>query len=303
MQKIKSHSTSLSCRRKMTTQELIQKILAQTQQISEEQLLEMLQAERNRTGGLLGDETLLRLIAARYGVQVQQNSIHNSGVLSSRRLVAGLNDVTIAGRTIAVFPARTFQGAEKSGKFATLMIADHDGIVRVVLWNEKADLVENGELKAGQVVRLLHGYTREDRYGKTELHLGGKSKIEIQPESKADDYPSIEKFALKISELGKTQGAVHLAGLVKDVYAPSTFPRSGMSDGKVLRFRLADISGEVMVVAWNEKAEELKDLKANCKVNLVNARLKEGQNGTLEVHVDSNVFVNFEAASHANRQI
>ena len=52
------------------------------------------------------------------------------------------------------------------------MIADKEGILRVVLWNEKAELVEKGELKAGQAVRLLHGYTREDRYGKTELHLG-----------------------------------------------------------------------------------------------------------------------------------
>ena len=166
--------------------------------------MERLQAEKARTGGLLGDETLLRLIAAKFGVQVQQNNIQNSGILSTSRLFAGLYDVTVAGRLIAVFPAKTFQGAEKSGKFATLMLADNDGILRVVLWNEKAELVEKGELKAGQTVRLLHGYTREDRYGKIELHLGGKSQIEVEPESKLR-ISILERFATKISTLNNTR--------------------------------------------------------------------------------------------------
>ena len=100
----------------MTSQTIIQEILAANPQISHEQILEKLQAEKTRTGGLLGDETLLRLIAAKFGVQVQQNHIQNSGVLSTSRLFAGLYDVTVAGRLIAVFPAKTFQGAEKSGK-------------------------------------------------------------------------------------------------------------------------------------------------------------------------------------------
>jgi len=81
MQKIKSASTSLSCRRKMTNQDIIEKILEKNPEISQEQILEKLQAEKSRTGGLLGDETLLRLIAAKYGVEVPQNSIHNSGTL------------------------------------------------------------------------------------------------------------------------------------------------------------------------------------------------------------------------------
>ena len=117
-------------------------------------------------------------------------------------------------RLVAVFPARTFEG-EKPGKFATLMIADNDGILRVVLWNDKADLVERGELKVGQAIRLLHGYTRQDLYGKVELHIGGKSQIEVEPQEKACEYIAIDKFATKISCLNKTSGNVHLSGTCK----------------------------------------------------------------------------------------
>ena len=282
----------------MTTQDLIQEILQKNPLISQEQIIEKLQAERSRTGGLLGDETLLRLIAAKFGVQVQQNTIHNSGILSTSRLFAGLHDVTVAGRLIAVFPAKTFQGAEKSGKFATLMVADNDGILRVVLWNEKAELVEKGELKAGQAVRLVHGYTREGRYGKTELHLGNKSQIELKPEAKADEYPSIEKFATKINTLNNLSGNVNLSGAVKEVLCESSFIRSDSSVGTVTRLTLMDDSGEVTVVFWDEKATELENtLKANTRLLLVNARVKESQNGGVEVHVDSNTFIDVQAAA------
>ena len=38
-------------------------------------------------------------------------------------------------------------------------------------------------------------------------------------------------------------------------------------------------------------------LKANARLLLINARVKEGQNGGLEVHVDSNTFIDFQTAT------
>ena len=275
----------------MTIQDLIQEIQRQNHLISQEQILERLQAEKAKTGGLLGDETLLRLIAAKIGVQVQQNNIHNSGVLSTSRLFAGLYDVTVEGRLIAVFPAKTFQGAEKSGKFATLILVDCEGLLRVVLWDAKAEMVERGELKAGQAVRLMHCYTKEDRFGKTELHLGGKSQILIDTETKVDQYPIIERFTSKIQTLNPNSGSVHLAGTVKAVLGKKAFSRIDESEGIVLRLVLRDDSGEVTMVVWNEKVAEVEVImRENPQLLLVNARVKEARGG-VEVHVDSNTFV------------
>jgi replication factor A1 len=212
-------------------------------------------------------------------------------------LFAGLNDVTVAGRLMAVFPVRSFEG-EKPGKFATLMVADDDGILRVVLWNDKADLVEKGTMQVGQAVRLLHGYTRQDRDGNVELHLGGKSQVEVLSQERPSDYPPIDKFATKICRLTKTSGTVHLSGTVKAVLGLTKFRRIDQSDGTVLRLTLADDSGEVTVVAWNEKAQELeKTLTANACLQLGNAKVRETQNGGIEVHVDFTSFVNVQAAA------
>ncbi|MGA3112125.1 MAG: OB-fold nucleic acid binding domain-containing protein [Candidatus Bathyarchaeia archaeon] len=279
----------------MTIQDIIQKILAENPDVTQEQILVKLRDERNRAGGLLGDETLLRLIAARYGVKVEQNGITNNGILASNRLFAGLNDVTVEGRLIAVSPVRTFEG-EKPGRYATLMIADNDGILRVVLWNDKANLVESSELDIGQTLRLVHGYTRADRYGKMELHLGGKSKIEVKPPEKTGKYPETEKFTTKIGSLNTSSGAVQISGKVKGTSGLTTFTRSNEADGKVMRITLTDDTGQVTAVVWNEKATELETLKINSHLHLINARVKEAQDGGIEVHVDSSTYINVQNA-------
>lgn len=275
----------------MAAEELIQQILVKQPEITREQILAMVETEKSKTGGLLGDETLLRCIAAKYGVELTHNKAYNES-LSSGNLFIGLNNVTVSGRIVAIFPVKTFQG-EKSGKFASLMMVDDDGILRVVLWNEKADYVENGTLKAGVNVKFSHGYTREDRTGKIELHLGAKSQIEITSENHANhDLSNLEKFSNKISELNKDSKPAVLSGSVEKIFGTSAFKRGDLTDGLVMRFLLADESGTINVVVWNEKADELKMLKIKAKVHLINARIKEAQNGGLEVHVDSNTFVN-----------
>ena len=272
----------------MIAEEIIQQILSKHPEVSREQILENIETEKNKTGGLIANETLLRLIAARYGVEVLQKTVYRRLAISD--LVAGLNDVTVAGRVVVVYPPRTFSGA-RSGKVANLMIADNDATLPVVLWNDKVDLIELGELKVGQLIRLLHGYTREDRNGKMELHLGSKSQVELEPQNmKADEYPSIGKFAIKISEITQDSNNVHLVGTVKEVFPVSTFTRSDMSAGRVMRLTLEDETGEISVVIWNGKVEELKNLKKNANLLLANAKVKENGIG-LEVHVNSYTYV------------
>ena len=282
---------------KMTTEEIIQQILAKHPEISREQILKTLETEKNKTSNLIADATLLRLIAAKHGVEIPPDKVYDRKLAISH-LVPSLNDVTVTGRIVAVFPPKTFEG-KKSGKYASLMITDKDGVLRVVLWNDKADLIESGELKAGQVVRFAHGYTREDRNGNAELHLSDKSEIETNPQNvSAEDYPSIGKFGSKIKEITNAHKKVHLAGIVKEVFPSSTFTRQDQSTGKVLRFTLADNTGKIAVVAWNEKAEELEtSLKSNVELQLVNTKVKATPNGGFEVHVDASTYVNVSAAA------
>jgi replication factor A1 len=209
--------------------------------------------------------------------------------------LSGLRNVTVVGRVVAVFPSKNFDGVRK-GKLASVLLADRSGLLRVVLWNEKADVAESGGVKVGQVVRFAHGYTREDMGGIVELHIGENGKVEVSPQDvNARNYPLICTFNVRIRELSdlrKRRVRVNIAGTVKNPSAVSTFERKNSTTGKVLPFVLADATGEVPVVAWNEKVEEIERMLTDCTaLQIVSARLKEGTDKCLEVHVDAGTYL------------
>jgi replication factor A1 len=280
----------------MNVEEIIAKILSKNPKVSREEILEQLKKEREKTGGFISDDVLLRIIAAEFGVETAADETLAQGLMF-RDLVHGLNDVTIAGRVVAVFPPKTF----KRGKVAHLLVADKSDIIRVVLWNDKAELVVSGKVRVGQILRFSHGYTREGHGGKVELHVGEKGEVEINPQdAKEKNYPTVVSFLAKIGELSKAHKnrRVNLAGVVKELFPPSTFQRSDSTSGKVMRFIVADGTGDMVVVVWNNKVDEVeKLLKKGVKLNLVNAKVKSGLGDGLEVHVDSETYI--EVAEYA----
>ncbi len=287
----------MATEKEVTAETVIQQIIDKKPEIAKEQILVRLSVARNMTGGLIADVSLLRMIAAELGVEVANEDGVFTHKLSIGHLVAGLNNATVTGRVVAVYPVKTFDGA-KPGKFGSVTIADNDGVVRVILWNEKANFVESGELKTGQIVKFMHGYTKADKFGTAELHLGDRSQIELNPENtNEEDYPSLSKLAVKVGEVTLEHKTVNLEGTVKDVYASSTFTRSDQTAGKVLRIKVADETGEVVVVFWNETAEETEPkLTRGSQIQIANARVKPSQNGAVEVHVDSGTYVNVSEA-------
>jgi ssDNA-binding replication factor A large subunit len=277
----------------MMTEELIKRILSKHPEFSRKQIIERLENEKRKIGGFISDETILRMIAAEFGLEIPQNEALTL-TISIGDLVPSLNDVTIVGRVVAVFNPKTFEG-RRSGKFASLFIADETSILRVILWNDKASPIEFNEIKVGQIIRFSHGYTREDRSGKVELHIGDKGEMEINPkEVKPEDYPTISKFAIKIGEIVQADRnkRVNIIGTVKELFSASTFKRRDSSSGKVMRFMLADETGEIPVVAWNEKVDELeKTLKKGVRLQIVNAKVKKALSEGLEIHVDGGTYV------------
>jgi len=277
----------------MSVNDIIEKIISKNPSISKEQLLERLEKEREKTGCLISDETLMRLIATDFGLEISRNKAPDLS-LSINDLLPNLNDVTVVGRVIAVFPLKTFR-RNKKGKVASLLIADKNRLLRVVLWNDKTDLIVSNKIKSGQIIRVSHGYTKENRRGKIELHIGDRGKIEVNPKDvKTENYPTIRDFVTKISEITKTHRnkRITLIGVVKDVSPSSIFKRKDASEGKVMRFILHDGTAKIPVVVWNEKVDELeKFLKKGLHLQLVDAKVKKAQNGGFEVHVNTGTYV------------
>lgn len=276
----------------MTAKKMIEQILATHPEISREQILERLDREKTKTGSFISDDVLLRMIAAEFGVEVSKEA--RTPTLSIRDLIPSLNDVTVVGRVVAVFPSKTFK-ANKSGKVASLLIVDENSILRIVLWNDKTEVMESGKVKVGHIIRFSHGYTKEDYSGRVELHVRKRSEIEINPKDvEAKDYPTISKFVTKIGEITQSHKnkRANITGTVKKLFPISTFTRRDSTSGKVERFMFADETGEIPVVVWNEKVDELEEtLRKSVKLQLVNAKVKKTISKALEIHVNSQTYV------------
>lgn len=276
----------------MNVDAIIEQIKTMCPWISRDQILSRLEIEKQKTGGLISDGALMNMIAAEFGCAAK-NDVHMPSLLV-KDLFPGLNDITVTGRVLAIFPSKSFDGAKK-GKLASLLICDKSGILRVVLWNDKTEMLEKDELKVGQLVRFAHGYTRQDLSGKVELHVSERSEFEIDPKDiQGHEYPDIRKFSVKIGKIPAISGSkrVSLVGIVKKIFPASTFERKDLSQGKVMRFVLEDQTATIAAVVWNEKADELeKNLRIGDRIQIVNGKIKKAIGEQLEINVDAGTYL------------
>jgi ssDNA-binding replication factor A large subunit len=145
------------------------------------------------------------------------------------------------------------------------------------------------------MIRISHGYTKENSGGSAELHVGEKCEVKIDPQDmNSIDYPTISRFATRVSEITDTQNnrRINIEGVAKSPFSATTFERQDLSSGRVMRFILADETGKKPVVVWNEKAEEMeKILKEGDRIQMVNAKVKKTLGGESEIHVDMGTYV------------
>ncbi|RLG05567.1 MAG: hypothetical protein DRN65_06810, partial [Thaumarchaeota archaeon] len=137
----------------MQIEEIIKLVTQVKPEISREEFLKMIKKKKEELGKYFTEEAIARIIASELGVKIPKEKEEKLEI-SIKNLIAGLNDVTVSGRITSIYPTQTFRrGLDKEGKIARLVLSDDTGDINIVLWNEKADLIEKGILKRGQKIR------------------------------------------------------------------------------------------------------------------------------------------------------
>lgn len=273
----------------MDLEQIVQRILSTRRDLTREDVLKLIYERKRSAENYLLDDVAARIIASELGVEIPNVEESFKSEISISSLVSGLNNVTLTARVIIVYPIQTFSKPDLTeGKVARLLLADKSGTLRLVLWNDKISLVEAGKIKHGNIVRVLHGYVREGLDGKLELHMGQRGDVQVSPPNVADsDYPSIDQFIEKIGNLTQKSKKASVLGAVYDVFPMSEFKRKDGSTGKVRRVRLRDETGEISLVFWNEKVDELGKVEKDDQLRIMNARVKTQSDGRIELHVDN----------------
>ena len=160
----------------MGLKEIINQIQTYRSDINYEEIQQMITNKKNDAGNFLTDETAARLVATDLGVEIQKKPLHLK--IQIKDLVSGLNDVSVTCRIVPIYPPRTFKRRDwTQGKFASIIVSDKTGNLKVILWDNKTRMIEKGKLQQKQTIRISHAYVREGQDGNLELHVGEKGNV------------------------------------------------------------------------------------------------------------------------------
>lgn len=239
--------------------ELVQEILTSRQDLTREELLEMIEKKKRGAQEFFTDEAAARIVALELGVEIVHKPLKLKVLIGD--LVSGLNDVTVVGRVVSVYPPQTFTRQDQTeGKFARLVITDKSGKLQVVLWDDKTNLIEVDKIKLGQTVKVLHGYAREGLDGRPELHIGSRGRLQILPPDIAEK--TLPALLTKIGRLEPNMRDIDVLGRVTEVGNVREFKRSRADVGHVSTLFIKDETGYVHLNLWEDKAFSSEDLKS-----------------------------------------
>jgi replication factor A1 len=265
-----------------STEDVIKKILALKSNLTKEAVERLIVEERAKAGGLLTEEAAAHLVASSLGLDGAGERIEAR--LRIGDLTSGLSDVSLTGRVIHVFPARTFSRNDgREGKVLRMLLGDSTGSVAVVFWDEKADHVIASKITAGKIVRILHGYSRE-RQGAIEVNMGNRGQVYMEPlDAIEENFPSIDSFFKTPGDI-HSPGTINLYGVVVESFPVSTFTRRDNSEGKVSRLTLEEGGARMNLVLWDNNADEYSQLETGTRLRVIGGSARNRNDGSLEIH-------------------
>ena len=190
-------------------------------------------------------------------------------------------EVDIVGRVVNLYEPNEFQRDDGTvGMVRTAEIADETGMVRVSMWDNKAEY----PLKEGDTIKIENARTRLGDY-QVDLSVGRTSRIMKPSKEESEKLPSLKDVESmiyqekKIKDLVEGDRDVIIIGRVLSLAEPTQFTKSDGSAGIVRSMEIADDSGMVRVSLWDDQANSpLKEGEAvkieNPRVNLRNDRIE-----------------------------
>jgi len=207
---------------KLTYEQIVEKIKEKTG-ISDAEIQTRVKQKLDQLAGLISKDGAAHIIANELGVNAFEDI---TGKVKINKILAGMRNVEVLGKVIALYGIRDFSTQKGAGKVGSFMIADETGASRVTLWHAQTDKMTN--LKEGDIVKVKNAYTR-DNNGRSEIHLNDKSEIEVNPPGEtvttAERPVQQQADALrkKIAELAETDSNSEILGTIVQVFEPRFF--------------------------------------------------------------------------------
>lgn len=283
----------------MEFKNIIEKILAQKEDLNENEVIALVEEKKNDFQDLLSDEGAALLVAQDLDIEIeQQGSLEE---LQINDLIPNLNDVTITGRVVDVWPIREFTKRDGNiGKLARLVLTDKTGKIFCVFWDSKAEQISKHKNLQGKLLKILHGYTREGISKEVELHVGDRGDYIIAPDVPEENYPKYDEEKLELIDISNMKVEKKSVNVFAKVIKIGSTKKIENSDrisnfGTVL---LGNKDGIMKAYLWEDKVKLFDKIKEGDTLLIQRAFTKEKFDRIfLTVNSSSSVTINPKSLS------
>jgi len=264
---------------KMTDiEKLIERVVKESGKTPEEVKAKMSE-RKEKTHGLLSDYGAIYAVAKECGVDLNESETHTITISK----IKPSNSVSLIGRVKTVYSEREFSRKDGSkGKFASVVLLDTTGEIRLVLWDQNTVVVS--KLRIGDVLLLKNGYAKENR-GQLEVHAGPLTNMVVNPQNIDVKLPEVGERIDNIGSLEPGLPSVNIICRVSNHYPRTEFTRADGSKGSRASFIGEDESDQRRVVLWDRLSE--MEIADGDIVKVENGYTKAGLNGDVEIHAGS----------------
>ena len=261
----------------MKTDAYITKIIQDTG-LTRSEIHNKVEEKKNELKGLISDEGALFLIAKEFGVDVsnENTDLIKDIEINISDISLNMKNITLIGRIKEIYSVYEFNKEnQEKGYVGSFLLHDTTGEIRIVLWNEHANMFTNENFKKNELVKILNGYTKEGRYG-TELHIGRLGKIVLSPDDvDYKKYPKIKEEFIDINKINKMLKSVSIEGKILRIYPTKTFTKKSGENGTLTTINLMDTTSTVRVNFWNDDISKMNNIKIGDYVSITSLRPRE----------------------------
>jgi replication factor A1 len=255
----------------------------------------------------MSKQGILSIIAKENGIYVQSAEIneqiyeefedeidYDEFTIELSEVKEEMRNIVLVGKVLQIYEPREFSRKDGStGRIVSFLFGDGSQKIKVILWDDKVDLVRNEYFKVNELIRIIGGYCKKGRNDKLEVHLGKRGKVILSPEitnkelklrldnirdniqSKSDSKKkssiTIKDLVERFNYITRIQGQIQI-----DVFKEVT-KKSGEKTF-LLKLLLRDDSATIRVIIWGMNAIEcLKIINDNATVVISNVSVKQNQ--------------------------
>ena len=191
------------------------KRIQSTLKISQSDIESKISEKLEQLHGLISKEGAAQIVASELGVSLYEKI---SGSFKINEIFPGMRGVEIIGKVSDKSEIREFTNEKGKGKVAFFNIFDETGSVKVVLWNDKTEIIT--KINTGDIVKISKLYARKNNE-RIEVSFTDDSELLLNPEGV---YIKPRRNTQLLSEIEDGDSVKVFATLV-DIFSPVYFDR------------------------------------------------------------------------------